>query len=107
MSPFVLAATTSQVAIGLLILFASILVIGMAFIVVASKFYIKVGPDEAIVKTGMGGMNVIIDGGALVWPVIHRYEKMDLTLKSFGNQRSGAIDRLQTRECCRDTARVV
>lgn len=90
MTPFVLAATTSQIAIGLLIFFASIIVIGMAFIVVASKFYIKVGPDEAIVKTGMGGMNVIIDGGALVWPVIHRYEKMDLTLKSFEIAREGA-----------------
>jgi len=90
MSPFVLAATTSQVVIGLLILFASIIVIGMAFIMVASKFYIKVGPDEAIVKTGMGGMNVIIDGGALVWPVIHRYEKMDLTLKSFEIAREGS-----------------
>lgn len=85
-----LAATTSQVVIGLLILFASIIVIGMAFIMVASKFYIKVGPDEAIVKTGMGGMNVIIDGGALVWPVIHRYEKMDLTLKSFEIAREGS-----------------
>lgn len=90
MTPFVLAATTSQIAIGLLIFFASIIVIGTAFIVVASKFYIKVGPDEAIVKTGMGGMNVIIDGGALVWPVIHRYEKMDLTLKSFEIAREGA-----------------
>jgi uncharacterized membrane protein YqiK len=90
MIPFVLAATTSQMAIGLLIFVASIIAIGTAFIVVASKFYIKVGPDEAIVKTGMGGMNVIIDGGALVWPVIHRYEKMDLTLKSFEIAREGA-----------------
>ncbi|MFN9851963.1 MAG: flotillin family protein, partial [Planctomycetota bacterium] len=62
----------------------------MAFIVVASKFYVKVGPDEAIVKTGMGGMAVIIDGGALIWPVIHRYEKMDLTLKSFEIAREGS-----------------
>ncbi len=90
MSTFVLAATTSQMAVGLLILIASLFLIATAFIVVASKFYIKVGPDEAIVKTGMGGMNVIIDGGALVWPVIHRYEKMDLTLKSFEIAREGA-----------------
>lgn len=75
---------------GLLILFGSIFLIAMAFIVVASKFYVKVGPDEAIVKTGMGGMAVIIDGGALIWPVIHRYEKMDLTLKSFEIAREGS-----------------
>ena len=90
MNTLVLAATTSQVVIWLLILAASLFAIATAFIVVASKFYIKVGPDEAIVKTGMGGMNVIIDGGALVWPVIHRYEKMDLTLKSFEIAREGS-----------------
>lgn len=83
-------ANLSQWGLGLLILFGSILLIGMAFIVVASKFYVKVGPDEAIVKTGMGGMAVIIDGGALIWPVIHRYEKMDLTLKSFEIAREGS-----------------
>jgi flotillin len=117
---------------GLLILFGSIFLIAMAFIVVASKFYVKVGPDEAIVKTGMGGMAVIIDGGALIWPVIHRYEKMDLTLKSFEIAREGseglickdniradiktaffirvdktAVDRLQTGQPSRDTARTV
>ncbi len=90
MNTLVLAATTSQVAMGLLILVASLFAIATAFIIVASKFYIKVGPDEAIVKTGMGGMNVVIDGGALVWPVIHRYEKMDLTLKSFEIAREGS-----------------
>ena len=67
-----------------------VIVIGTAFIVAAGKFYVKVAPDEAIVKTGMGGMKVIIDGGALVWPVIHRYEKMDLTLKSFEIAREGS-----------------
>lgn len=80
----------SQWGLGLLILFGSIVLIAMALIVVASKFYVKVGPDEAIVKTGMGGMMVIIDGGALIWPVIHRYEKMDLTLKSFEIAREGS-----------------
>lgn len=62
----------------------------IALLTIASKFYVKVAPDEAIVKTGMGGMSVIIDGGKLVWPVVHRYEKMDLTLKSFEISREGS-----------------
>lgn len=90
MTSFFLAATTSQIAVGFLVVFGAICLLGVAFIIVASKFYIKVGPDEAIVKTGMGGMNVVIDGGALVWPVVHRYEKMDLTLKSFEIAREGS-----------------
>jgi len=84
------AATIPQWAVGALILIGSLILVGTAFIIIASKFYIKVGPDEAIVKTGMGGMSVIIDGGALVWPVVHRYEKMDLTLKSFEIAREGS-----------------
>jgi len=90
MNTILFAATIPQWAVGVLILIGSLILIGMAFIVMASKFYIKVGPDEAIVKTGMGGMSVIIDGGALVWPVVHRYEKMDLTLKSFEIAREGS-----------------
>jgi flotillin len=90
MNTFLVGASLSQWGIGLLVLFGSLIVIGTALIIVASKFYVKVGPDEAIVKTGMGGMSVIIDGGALVWPVIHRYEKMDLTLKSFEIAREGS-----------------
>jgi flotillin len=65
-------------------------ILGVAIIIVAGKFYVKVGPDEAIVRTGMGGINVVIDGGTLVYPVVHRYEKMDLTLKSFEIAREGA-----------------
>ncbi|MFN7875802.1 MAG: flotillin family protein [Pirellula sp.] len=61
-----------------------------AFFTIASNFYIKVGPDEAIVRTGYGGIKVVIDGGTIVVPVLHRYEKMDLTLKSFEIAREGS-----------------
>ncbi len=77
----------------LVLIFAIVIgvfVLGIAIIVVASKFYVKVGPDEAIVRTGMGGMRVVIDGGTLVYPVVHRFEKMDLTLKSFEIAREGS-----------------
>ncbi|MCU0711403.1 MAG: flotillin family protein [Pirellula sp.] len=61
-----------------------------AFFTIASNFYVKVGPDEAIVRTGYGGIKVVIDGGTIVVPVLHRYEKMDLTLKSFEIAREGS-----------------
>ncbi len=68
----------------------AVLIFIVSLAIIAGKFYVKVGPDEAIVKTGMGGLKVVIDGGALIWPVIHRYEKMDLTLKSFEIAREGS-----------------
>ncbi len=55
-----------------------------------SKFYIKVGPDEAIVKSGMGGLKVATDGGLLMVPLVQHIEYMDLTLKSFEIARQGS-----------------
>ena len=40
-------------------------------------------PDKAIVKSGMGGLDVTTAGGKFIIPLFHRYEFMDLTLKSF------------------------
>ncbi len=79
-----------QTAIILAILLIVIVSFVIAFSVIASRFYVKVAPDEAIVRTGMGGMVVVIDGGKMIWPIVHRYEKMDLTLKSFEISREGS-----------------
>ncbi|MEO1614600.1 MAG: SPFH domain-containing protein [Planctomycetota bacterium] len=49
-----------------------------------------VGPDKAIVKTGIGDMRVVTGGGMLIVPVVHRYELMDLSLKSFEISRQGS-----------------
>jgi len=55
-----------------------------------SRYYIKVGPDEAIVKSGMGGLRVATDGGLLMIPLVQHIEYMDLTLKSFEIARQGS-----------------
>jgi flotillin len=55
-----------------------------------NQFYRKVGPDEAIVRTGMGGLRIVTAGGINVIPVLHSYDKMDLTLKSFEIAREGS-----------------
>jgi uncharacterized membrane protein YqiK len=73
--------------LGTLVLLALITVGMGAFF---SQFYRKVGPDEAIVRTGMGGMRIVTAGGLNVIPVLHSYEKMDLTLKSFEIAREGS-----------------
>ena len=88
-STLFLAAVSDWLIVAVAVL-GFLLILGVAIIVVAGKFYVKVGPDEAIVRTGMGGILVVIDGGTLVYPVVHRYEKMDLTLKSFEIAREGA-----------------
>ncbi|MFU7558550.1 flotillin family protein [Stieleria sp. JC731] len=59
-----------------------------------------VGPDKAIVRTGRGAMRVATGEGMMVFPVIHRYELMDLSLKSFEISRQGSEGLI-----CRDNIR--
>lgn len=65
-----------------------------------SQFYRKVGPEEALVKTGWGGMKVVSGGGMWVIPVAHRVEHMDLSVKRLEiarREKSGLI--------CKDNVR--
>lgn len=85
----------AQGAVTSLLLYALMGVGALAILIVASftvtnKFYVKVGPDEAVVRTGYGGLKVVTASGTMVVPVFHRAEKMDLTLKSFEIARTGA-----------------
>jgi len=53
-----------------------------SIIVVVTKLYQRARANEAFVRTGMGGVRIIRDGGALVIPVIHEFLKISLqTLK--------------------------
>ncbi len=90
MHHLILLAQVPQVAIYALVALVASVIIISGLLAVASKFYQKVGPDEAIVRTGWGGMQVITANGVFVAPVIHHAEKMDLTLKSFEIARTGS-----------------
>ena len=79
-----------EVAIYALVVIVATVIMIAGLLAVASKFYQKVGPDEAIVRTGWGGMQVVTANGVFVAPVIHHAEKMDLTLKSFEIAREGS-----------------
>ncbi|WP_420821404.1 flotillin family protein [Rubripirellula obstinata] len=64
------------------------------------KCYIVVGPDKAIIKSGISGLDVYTAEGTFVVPLFHRYEFMDLTLKSFEISRQGSEGLI-----CRDNIR--
>jgi flotillin len=66
-----------------------------------SLFYVKVGPDEALIVTGGSkDMRVVTGGGMIVIPILHHKERMDLTLKSFEIARQGSEGLI-----CRDNIR--
>lgn len=80
----------SDGAIYGLVTFGLLATLGIMIALYISIFYVKVGPDEAIVKSGAGGLKVFIDGGMLRIPLVQHIEYMDLTLKSFEIARQGA-----------------
>ncbi len=86
---FLILAQYQSLVIGAIAL-GALLVLILGFLSLASQFYRKVGPDEAIVRTGVGGMQVVTASGIVVIPVLHSAEKMDLTVKSFEIAREGS-----------------
>lgn len=87
---------TSGWMIGLYLIAFAITAALMTF----RKYYIVVGPDRAIVKSGLGGLDVTTAGGKFIVPLFHRFEFMDLTLKSFEISREGSEGLI-----CRDNIR--
>lgn len=55
-----------------------ILVLICATLITITKLYVKTKASEAFVRTGMGGLKVIRDGGAIIFPVIHQIVRVSL-----------------------------
>ncbi|MCA9173494.1 MAG: flotillin family protein [Planctomycetales bacterium] len=85
---------TGLVAIGVVVLF----VIGALWVL--SRFYRKVGPEAAIVRSGVGGLKVVTGSGILVVPIMHRHDEMDLSVKRIEIGRRGEAGLI-----CRDNIR--
>jgi uncharacterized membrane protein YqiK len=65
----------------LLLLFGSI-------VLIITRLYAKTAADEAFVRTGMGGQRVIIDGGAIVIPVVHKVVPVSLATMRLDVERN-------------------
>lgn len=90
MNSLLLVGQVSEIAVIALVAVLAVILLVLGLAAMASRFYQKVGPDEALVRTGWGGMKVVTANGIFVAPVVHHAEKMDLTLKSFEIAREGS-----------------
>lgn len=70
-----------------------VIVIGAAAIVTAiwflHRFYAKANRDTALVRTGLGGQKVVMDGGCLALPILHQVQKVSMRAMTLGQVRSG------------------
>lgn len=69
-----LGAATSMIMTGSGIVLAVV----SGTLLIITRLYVKTKASEAFVRTGMGGMRVIKDGGSIVVPVIHQIVKISL-----------------------------
>jgi flotillin len=69
--------------------FIALLVVLAGLAVAFSKFYRKPGPEEAIVRTGVGGLCAITGRGMIVVPLIQEAHVMDLSVKRILISRDG------------------
>src|SRR3712207_5331766 len=69
--------------------------VGVAILVVSSvitlvmRLYRKASANMAFVRTGMGGVRVIRDGGTLVVPVVHQVTPVSLETMRLNVERRG------------------
>jgi flotillin len=55
-----------------------------AMVTMVTSLYRKTSADQAFVRTGWGGSHVVMDGGALVLPVVHRVLDVNLQTMKLG-----------------------
>lgn len=75
---------------------AVILVVSGVLIIIA-RLYQRTSANEAFVRTGMGGRAVVLDGGAIVVPVVHKTVLVVLETMKLEVERGGE-DALITRD---------
>lgn len=74
-----------------------LLVIAIWFL---NRYYAKASLETALVRTGLGGRKIVLDGGCLALPIVHRLQKVSLEAITVPVDRTGR-DMLM----CRDQLR--
>ncbi len=89
--PFVIAGyvkipTVSQMIISA---FGVVLLLAGSLMFSYTQLYVKTGMNEALVRTGQGGTKVVIDGGIMAIPAIHRVARVSLETIRLQISRTG------------------
>jgi uncharacterized membrane protein YqiK len=66
-----------------------IVIVAAIFIALAASFYQRATNEVAIVRTGLGGRRVVIDGGALAIPFFHEINRVNMQTLRMDVARSG------------------
>src|SRR5260370_28546397 len=86
------------------VVIAGLLVLGILMImIVIAKMYRKVGPNEALIRYGLGGTEVYCGRGALIFPMVQTCRDLSLELMSFDVSPPKKLDTKQDAALTRRT----
>ena len=64
--------------------------IALLFLILFLKnFYMKAARDTALIRTGFGGQKIIVDGGTIALPILHRIERINMRSTRLSVERRG------------------
>ena len=66
-----------------------ILIVAVVAILFLNRFYVKATRETALVRTGLGGQRVVLDGGALALPILHRVAEVNMKTMRLEVERTG------------------
>jgi flotillin len=71
------------------VLVLALIVLTVIAIVVLNRFYAKSTRDTALIRTGAGGRRIVMDGGALALPFLHKIDRMNMRSMRLAVDRAG------------------
>lgn len=75
-----------------MIWFFALLAFVVAIVIIVlflNRYYVKSSRDVALIRTGAGGRKVVVDGGAVGLPILHRVERVSMRSIRLRIDRSG------------------
>ena len=75
-----------------MIWFLSVVVLAVATAIAIwflHRFYVKANRETALVRTGLGGQQVVMDGGCPALPILHQIQKVSMRAMAFRIARDG------------------
>ncbi len=71
---------------GVIVLLA---VLAILIILFLNRFYVKASRELALVRTGLGGQRVVLDGGVINLPIVHRTAEVNIMTQRLEVERVG------------------
>lgn len=66
-----------------------VLIVIVLAILFLNRFYIKASREVALVRTGLGGQRVVLDGGVLSLPIVHKVAEINMRTVRLEVERAG------------------